>query len=122
MENQKIRTLYAVGLGLLLSDIIPTPADAIVFWRQGVNKQKLEKGEITPKQYWVRETENYYLLNPIWWGGVLIASHYFGKTYEQKRNIFIGVIAAGAVVAVVAKNIKKDEEFYKKHTILKNGK
>jgi hypothetical protein len=122
MESQKIKILYAVGLGLVLSDIIPTPADAVVFWRQGVNKQKLEKSEITPKQYWVKETANYYLLNPIWWGSVLLASHYFGKTYEQKRNIFIGVIAAGVVVAVVSKNIKKDEEFYKKNTLVPNGK
>lgn len=122
MESQKIKILYAVGLGLVLSDIIPTPVDAVVFWRQGVNKQKLEKSEITPKQYWVKETANYYLLNPIWWGAVLIASHYFGKSYEQKRNIFIGVIAAGVVVAVVSKNIKKDEEFYKNHSLVPNGK
>ena len=120
--NSAIGAVYLAGISFILADIIPTPADAVVFWRQGVNKQKLEKGEITPKQYWVKETSNYYLLNPIWWGGVLLASYYFGKTYEQKRNIFIGVIAAGAVVAVVAKNIKKDEEFYKKHTILNNGK
>jgi hypothetical protein len=117
MESQKINTLYAVGLGLLLSDIIPTPADAVVFWRQRVNKQKLEKGEFTPKQYWIKETTNYYLLNPIWWGGVLLATHYFGKDYKQKRNILLGLVAAGAVIGVVAKNIKKDEEFYKKFAL-----
>lgn len=117
MESQKINTLYAVGLGLLLSDIIPTPADAVVFWRQRVNKQKLEKGEFTPKQYWIKETANYYLLNPIWWGGALLATHYFGKDYKQKRNILLGLVAAGAVIGVVAKNIKKDEEFYKKFSL-----
>lgn len=119
MENQKIGTLYAVGLGLLLSDIIPTPADAVVFWRQRLNKEKLEKGEITPKEYWIKETANYYLLNPIWWGSVLLATHYLGKSYKEKRNILIGVIAAGAVVGVIAKNIKKDDEFYKNFKVVK---
>ena len=119
MDSQKTKTLYAVTIGLLLSDIIPTPADAVVFWRQRVNKQRLEKGEITPKEYWVKETANYYLLNPIWWGGVLLATHYFGKDYKQKRNILVGLIAAGAVVGVIVKNIKKDEDFYKKNVLTK---
>ena len=119
MESHKINTLYAVGFGLLLSDIIPTPADAVVFWRQRVNKEKLEKGEITPRKYWLKETENYYLLNPLWWGGVLLATHYFGKDYKSKRNILIGLVAAGAVVGVIAKNIKKDERFYKEFTLVK---
>lgn len=119
MESQKIKTLYAVGLGLLLSDIIPTPADAVVFWRQRVNKQKLEVGELTPKEYWVKETANYYLLNPLWWGGVLLATHYLGKDYKEKKNVLIGLVAAGAVIGVIAKNIKKDEEFYKAHNLSK---
>jgi uncharacterized membrane protein YkvI len=112
-NSTNTKLLYAVGVGLILSDIIPTPADALVFYRQRINKQALEKGEITPKQYWEREAFNYYALNPIWWLGVLGITHAFGNTYEQKRNILIGLVAGGVVLGVLAKNIKKDEEFYK---------
>lgn len=120
-DSNKTKLLYAVGIGLVLSDIIPTPADGVVFYRQRINKQKLEKGEITPKQYWTRDAFNYYALNPIWWLAVLGVSHAVGKSYEQKRNILIGLIAGGVVVGVLAKNIKKDEEFYKKNGLNGNN-
>lgn len=117
MGDNRTKLLYAVGLGLIISDIIPTPADALYFYRQRINKQRLEKGIITPKQYWTKDAINYYALNPLWWTIILAASIELGKTYEQKRNILIGMIAGGAVVGVLYKNIKKDEEFY-----AKNGK
>lgn len=59
--------LYAGLLGLVVSDIVPTPADAIYFRLMEKNKQKLNNKEITPKQYWTRDAALYYGLNPIWW-------------------------------------------------------
>lgn len=111
-NSHKTTTLYAVGLGLLLSDIIPTPADAIYFYKQRDNKQKLEEGKITPKQYWIKEALGYYGYNAIWWLSVLGVSYSFGKTYEQKRNLFVSLIVGGAVVGVIYRNIKKDEILY----------
>ena len=111
-KTNKTNLLYAVGLGLLISDIIPTPADAFYFYQQRKNKEKLEKGIITPKQYWTRDAMGYYVYNPLWWGVVLTATHFLGKSYEQKRNVLIGMVAGGLVVGVIAKNIKQDEKFY----------
>ncbi len=118
MSLEKTHLLYAGAIGLLLSDIIPTPADVIVFDQSQKNKLKLEKGEITPKQYWQRETFNYYAINPIWWSLVLAATVYLGTDFKQKRNILLGLIAGGAVIAVIHKNIKKDEEFYGTHQLV----
>lgn len=111
-NHHDTKILVAVGIGLILSDIIPTPADALYFNLQRKNKEKLEKAEITPKQYWVRDALAYYGLNPLWWGAVLGVSLLAGKTYEQKRNILIGLVAGGLVVGVLYKNVKKDEEMY----------
>jgi len=44
---------------------------------------------------------------------------YFGKTYEQKRNIGLSLIAGGVVLGVLAKNIKKDEKFYSENIMVK---
>jgi uncharacterized membrane protein YkvI len=112
--NDKHNTslLIAVGVGLILSDIIPTPADALYFNIEQKNKAKLQSGEITPKQYWLRDAVAYYGLNPLWWTLVLGATLYGGKTYEQKRNILIGLVAGGLVLSVLHKNIKKDEKLY----------
>ena len=119
MENsQKTSLLYAVGLGLLLSDLVPTPADAYYFYKQRKNKEKLTKGEITPKQYWTRDAIGYYGLNALWWSAVLGSTILFGKDYKQKRNILIGLVAGGLVVGVISKNIKKDEEFYANKSII----
>lgn len=110
--TNKTNLLYAVGVGLLLSDIVPTPADAYFFYRQRKNNELLERGNITAKQYWLRDAMGYYGYNAIWWGAVLGATHAFGKTYEQKRNILVGLLASGLVVGVIAKNIQKDEQRY----------
>ena len=112
MDANKTKILYAVGLGLFLSDLIPTPADAIYFNYQRNNKQKLEEGKITPKQYWVRDAVGYYGFNPIWWISVVSATAVLGKSYNQKRNILIGLIAGGVVVSVLNRNIKRDNEYY----------
>ena len=107
MENTKI--LAAVGVGLILSDIIPTPADAVYFSMQQKNKEKLQNKEITPAQYWTRDALAYYGLNPLWWILVLGISLGLGKNFMQKRNILIGLAAGGIVVGVILRNIKKDE-------------
>lgn len=100
--------LYAGALGLLLSDVIPTPADSLYFSLMQKNKKKLQDKEITPKQYWEREALLYYGLNPLWWSFVLTALYFTKGEYTQKMKVGLGIIAAGGVVAVLNKNIQKD--------------
>lgn len=106
--------LYAGAIGLLLSDVIPTPADGLYFSLQQKNKAKLEAKEITPKQYWTRDAIYYYGLNPLWWGLVLGALYYTKGDYTQKAKVGVGILAFGVVLSVIHKNIKKDEELLKK--------
>lgn len=100
--------LYAGAIGLLLSDVIPTPADSLYFSLMQKNKRKLENGEITPKQYWERDAFLYYSLNPLWWGLVLAALYYTKGEYTTKMRVGFGIIAAGGVIGVLNKNIQKD--------------
>ena len=102
--------LYAGAIGLLLSDVIPTPADALYFYLQRKNKEKLSKGDITPKAYWTRDALYYYGLNPIWWSIVLGAMYFTKGDYTKKAKVGLGLLASGIVVGVLYKNIKKDEE------------
>lgn len=102
--------LYAGAIGLLLSDIIPTPADAVYFRLQEKNKTKLENGEITPKQYWTRDALMYYGLNPLWWSIVLGALVLTKGSVGDKAKIGLAIIGAGAVVGVLGKNIKEEEK------------
>lgn len=105
-----VAVVYGIGAGLIASDIIPTPADAAYFRLMAINKRKLENKEITPNQYWTRDAVLYYGLNPIWWalvvGAVVLTKGDVGK----KAEIGIGLLAAGAVVGVLAKNIREEEQ------------
>jgi hypothetical protein len=101
--------VYAGAIGLLLSDVIPTPADGVYFWLMKKERDKYDKKEITAKQYWTREAMAYYGLNPIWWGIVLGVLYYTKGDYTNKLKVGVGLISAGAVAGVLYKNIKEDE-------------
>lgn len=102
--------LYAGLLGLLLSDIVPTPADAVYFRMMEKNKQKLEKKEITPKEYWTRDAVMYYGLNPLWWLLVLGIVIKTKGGLDNKVRWGLGLVSAGAVIGVISKNIKEEEK------------
>jgi hypothetical protein len=106
--------LYAGAIGLILSDIIPTPADAIYFRQMAKNKQKLNNKEITPKQYWNREALMYYGLNPIYWTLVLSAIYFTKGFYNNKLMVGFDILAAGSVIGVLNKNIREEEKLIKK--------
>jgi len=104
-----VGALYIGGISLILSDIIPTPADALYFSLIQKEKRKLENKEITPKQYWTREALYYYGLNPIWWTLVLGAMYFTKGDYISKGKVGLAIIGAGAVFGVLNKNIEKDQ-------------
>jgi hypothetical protein len=106
--------LYAGLIGLALSDIIPTPADALYFYNQQRLKEKFTKKEITPDKYWFKEGANYYGLNLLWWLTVIGVVSITKGGLKKKASVGVGVIAAGAVIGVIALNIKKDKELQKR--------
>lgn len=79
--------LYAGALGLIISDILPTPADALYFKVEKNLRDKWKKGEITPKQYWASEAAAYYLINPLYWSLVLGAMVLTKGDVKQKAKV-----------------------------------
>lgn len=113
--------LYAGMLGLALSDAIPTPADALYFYRQQKLREKFEKGEISAKEYWVRETGGYYGYNVAWWLLLFGAVTLVKGDFRKKLELAVGLAAVGAVVGVLGRNIRKDVEIQKKLKFEQNG-
>jgi len=108
--DSKHKLLLAVGITAIVTDMLPTPADYFVFKAEQKNKEKLEKKEITPKQFWQRSAAWYYLANPAYWALVTLAVMTTKADYNTKVKIGLGLVAAGAVVGVISRNIKKDNE------------
>ena len=101
--------LYAGLLGLMLSDLIPTPADALYFRDERKLRNRWKDSDILPEEYWEKSASNYYLYNALWWGLVGLAVIYTKGTAENKILTLGGLIGAGAVVSVIYTNIQKDK-------------
>lgn len=101
--------LYAGLIGLFVSDLIPTPADAFYFDRERKLRDKWKSGEITPEQYWEKSASNYYLYNAAWWLFVGTATVMTKGSAENKLITMGALIGGGAVIGVIYSNIKKDK-------------
>jgi hypothetical protein len=100
--------LYAGAVGLLLSNIIPTPADALYFHREKKLKEKWDNKEITPEKYWQKTATAYYVYKPVWWGLVISAMYFTKGDVKDKAKIGLMIVGAGAVVGIIYRNYTKD--------------
>lgn len=106
----RIGFLSAVG-GLIASDLIPTLGDALYFHKMRKLRDDWSEGKITSKQYWGREAIYYYTFNSGWWIIVGTTAYLLsGGDYKKGIKIGIGLLGAGAVLAVFFKNIQKDDK------------
>ncbi|MDD4970807.1 MAG: hypothetical protein PHT07_15375 [Paludibacter sp.] len=101
--------LLATFAGLILSDLIPGPGDAIYFHYNKKWRDQWAKGELTSRQYWTRETLAYYFFNSGWWTLVAIATLSTPGKLENKLKTLLALTGAGFVAGVLIKNIKSDE-------------
>jgi hypothetical protein len=100
--------LYAGAVGLLLSNIIPTPADALYFHREKKLKEKWDNKEITPEKYWQKTATAYYVYKPVWWGLVITAMYFTKGDVKNKAKVGLMIVGAGAVVGIIYRNYTKD--------------
>ena len=100
--------LYAGAVGLILSDIIPTPADALYFYTEKKLRDKWKNGEIAPEKYWKKTAMAYYLYNPIWWILVLAVVYNIEGDLEKKAKIGLALAGAGAVIGIIYRNYSQD--------------
>lgn len=100
--------IYAGAIGLIVSDVIPTPADALYFWLERKLRDQWKQGKITPSQYWTREAIIYYGLNPLWWLLVLVLIVRAKGDASHKLKILLAIIGGGAVIGVIFKNVQLD--------------
>lgn len=122
--------VLGVIAGAVLSRIIPTPVDALYFYKGQRMRDKWKKGTITPSGYWTNTLTSYYILNPIYWAliGLLVAK--FGSKPSRQLEIFITLVGASVAIALIIKFINKDiseskeekkqlEELFEKYPELK---
>ena len=95
-------------LAAAVGDILPTPADAVYFNRQQRLNEKFDKGEITAKQKWMWDVFYYYALNPLYWLLLAFIVYAIKGDYHFKVKILLVLLAAGLVIGVISRNVKRD--------------
>lgn len=108
-------------LAAAISNALPTPADGLYFNMQQKIKEKLEKGEITPKEYWTKDILHYYTFTTAWYIFLVLIVLALGGKYETNAKILIVIISGGFVLSVWKKNIEKDMAIQRLQK-LQNGK
>lgn len=103
-----IGALYVGLTAATIADLLPHPMDAVYFHLQKVNRDKFISGEITPAQYWRRNVIAYYGCDALWWGFLLSVAILTKGELKDKLMVVGSLIGGGAVIGVIAKNIKKD--------------
>lgn len=96
-----------------IANALPTPADGFYFSMQQEIKEKLEKGEITPKEYWTKDILHYYTFTAAWYVFLILLVLAIGGEYKTNSKILIVIISGGLVFGAWKKNIEKDEAIMK---------
>lgn len=117
--NPKEQLIYAAIIGAAIGDALPTVADYVYFNKQQELKEKLNNGEITPKEYWRKEALYYYGSNSAYWALVALILYNIKGDYHTKIKAALWIIGGSAVLGILAKNIRKDNEYFKTHKITK---
>ncbi len=107
--------LYTALIAAIIANVTPTPADYFYFRAQQTDKEKLESGEITPKQYWTRDILGYYGYTAGYYLSIFLILQAFGGSYKTNSRVLIALLSGGLILSVYRKNIKKDEELQALH-------
>ena len=118
----KIGLIFAAGIGLVASDIIPTPGDALYFYLNRKYRNQFLNGEITSKQYWIKESIIYYTLNSAWWLLVMLITLSIKGDWEKKLKVLLGITGGGIVLGTIIKNIRDDEKAIANGTLVNTEK
>ena len=103
-----------------VANALPTPADGLYFNMQQKIKEQLNKGEITPKEYWTKDILHYYTFTAGWYILLILLILAVGGKYQTNSKILIVLISGGFIFGVWKKNIEKDEALQKLQRESKN--
>lgn len=93
-ENQTA-LLYAAISGLMISEMVPTPATAIAYF---VQKKATKKD---PSQVRQKVATAYNFAAPAWWVLVFGAVHFYRGDFTDKAKLAAFLVGGGAAVGLI---------------------
>ena len=102
--------IFTALLAAIVANVMPVPTDYLYFQAQQSDKEKLESGCITAKQYWTRDILGYYGYTASWYLFLFLILYSANGSYKNNSRILLALLSAGLIVSVYNKNITKDEQ------------
>lgn len=102
--------LYAMLIGMSLGNILPSVSDGIFFICERNLRDSWKRGEITAKQYWLKNTLYYYTIPFTYWALVALIIINIKGDYQKKLKLSIALIGGGAVIGILIKMMQTDNK------------
>lgn len=93
--------VYSALIGLMLTDAVPNPGDALASLKEKSLRQKMEDGQITDSKYRKGTIDAASLYAPIWWAGSLLAVFAY-KGDALAKGKLAGLLVLGGVLTALA--------------------
>lgn len=93
--------VYSALIGLMLTDVVPNPGDALASMKEKSLRQKMEDGQITDTKYRSGTINAAALYAPMWWAGSLLAVFAY-KGDALAKGKLAGLLILGGILTAVA--------------------
>lgn len=94
--------LYAALAGVVVSDVLPTPAMTIAHLRIKLLQQKSKDGQLSQKELEQALSKTYSYALPAWWIAVFATIHFHKGTFEQKARLAVFMVIGGAAIGMLS--------------------
>jgi len=101
--------IYTALLAGMIANALPTPADAIYFYRVNKLERQFDAGEISAENVEWHVAGEYYVWTALWYGALFLGIYSLRGEYKNNSRLLLAIIAAGLAVGVVQKNIEVDK-------------
>jgi hypothetical protein len=99
--------IYAALAGVVVSDLLPTPAMTIARARIKLLQFKQKDGQLSQEDIEKELSKTYAYVLPAWWIAVFSAVHFNKGGFYEKAKIAILMVGAGALVGMIGNKTLK---------------
>ena len=100
--------LYAALSGVVISEVLPTPATAWAYYRMKVLQKQKQDGIITQKELEEGIAKGYAVALPAWWILVFAAVHFKQGSFQERGKLAIMLVGGGAIFGALFKQYIKN--------------
>ena len=102
--------LYTLLIGMAMGNLLPSPSDAIFFKVEKNLRDKWKRGELTAKQFWIKNTTAYYFIPFTYWALLAVIVVNIKGDYHKKLKYAGALVGAGVALGVILKMMQTDEK------------